>query len=94
MGKVTSKLQVTVPKEIAAAYGIRPGDTITWQAAGDSIRVITGSPTAPRMDTAARLRIFDAASARIQQRKRRLARTAGPERGWKREDLYDRGRTR
>jgi AbrB family looped-hinge helix DNA binding protein len=28
MGKVTSKLQVTVPKAIAQRYGIRPGDEI------------------------------------------------------------------
>ncbi|MEK7258043.1 MAG: SUMF1/EgtB/PvdO family nonheme iron enzyme, partial [Bacteroidota bacterium] len=30
MAKVTSKLQVTVPKIIADQYGIRPGDEIEW----------------------------------------------------------------
>ena len=40
MSKVTSKLQVTVPKVIAEQYGIRPGDDIDWVSAGDSIRVI------------------------------------------------------
>ena len=94
MGKVTSKLQVTVPKEIADAYGIRPGATITWQAAGDAIRVTAGAPAAPPLDATTRLRIFDAASARIQQRSRRPARTAPGERGWRREELYDRGRAR
>ena len=35
MAKVTSKLQVTVPKAIAAAAtGFRPGDEIEWVAAG------------------------------------------------------------
>ena len=30
MSKVTSKLQVTVPKAAAERYGIRPGDAIDW----------------------------------------------------------------
>jgi AbrB family looped-hinge helix DNA binding protein len=39
MPKVTSKLQLTVPKAIADQYGIRPGDELQWIPAGDSIRV-------------------------------------------------------
>ena len=39
MPKVTSKLQLTVPKKIADQYGIRPGDELEWIPAGDSIRV-------------------------------------------------------
>jgi len=41
MAKVTSKLQVTVPKALAERYAIRPGDEIAWEAAGDVIRVVT-----------------------------------------------------
>ena len=37
MAKVTSKLQVTVPKAIAEQYSIRPGDEIDWAPAGDVI---------------------------------------------------------
>jgi bifunctional DNA-binding transcriptional regulator/antitoxin component of YhaV-PrlF toxin-antitoxin module len=40
MAKVTSKLQVTVPKALAE-NAIRPGDEIAWEAAGDVIRVVT-----------------------------------------------------
>lgn len=40
MAKVTSKLQVTVPRTIADQYKIRPGDEIRWVAAGEVIRVI------------------------------------------------------
>ena len=40
MPKVTSKLQLTVPKAIADQYGIRPGDELQWIAAGEAIRVI------------------------------------------------------
>jgi AbrB family looped-hinge helix DNA binding protein len=31
MSKVTSKLQVTIPKAIAVKYGIRPGDDVRWE---------------------------------------------------------------
>jgi bifunctional DNA-binding transcriptional regulator/antitoxin component of YhaV-PrlF toxin-antitoxin module len=37
--KVTSKLQLTVPKRIADQYGIRPGDELLWIPAGESIRM-------------------------------------------------------
>ncbi|HEY7724128.1 MAG TPA: AbrB/MazE/SpoVT family DNA-binding domain-containing protein [Anaeromyxobacteraceae bacterium] len=40
MARVTSKLQVTVPKALADRYRMRPGDEIEWQAAGDAIRVV------------------------------------------------------
>ena len=39
MAKVTSKLQLTVPKAIADQYGIKPGDELEWVPAGESIRV-------------------------------------------------------
>lgn len=34
MAKVTSKLQVTLPKHIAALHGIAPGDDIQFESAG------------------------------------------------------------
>ena len=38
MAKVTSKLQVTVPKALAERHGIAPGDEIDWQSAGSNHR--------------------------------------------------------
>ncbi|HEY4764571.1 MAG TPA: AbrB/MazE/SpoVT family DNA-binding domain-containing protein [Candidatus Sulfotelmatobacter sp.] len=35
VAKVTSKLQLTVPKAIADHYGIRPGDELDWIPAGE-----------------------------------------------------------
>ena len=64
MAKVTSKLQVTVPKVIADRYGIRPGDEIEWVAAGDTIRVIPPGRQAPVADLELRLKLFDAATER------------------------------
>ena len=94
MAKVTSKLQVTVPKALAERYAIRPGDEITWEAAGDVIRVVPhGRATAA--NGATRLRLFDKASDR-QRRRNRSSGTVRPAtgRGWTREGLYERGRAR
>jgi len=92
MAKVTSKLQVTVPKVLAERYHIEPGDEIEWEAAGDAIRVV---PSRRRSgDAAARLKLFDQATARQRQRERGAAVARASDRGWTREDLYDRGRAR
>jgi AbrB family looped-hinge helix DNA binding protein len=93
MAKVTSKLQVTVPKAIAEQYGIRPGDEIEWLPAGDAIRVVPPARKAPALDVAARLKLFDAATDRQRRRQATAPRRARPERrGWTRARLYDRGR--
>ena len=95
MSKVTSKLQVTVPKAIAEQYGIRPGDDIEWVPAGDTIRVVPPGRTPPALDLALRVRLFDAATERQRLRQTRKPRAArGGARGWRREDLYGRGRAR
>jgi AbrB family looped-hinge helix DNA binding protein len=104
MAKVTSKLQVTVPKALAETYGIKPGSEIEWEAAGETIRV---RPSGTRSDAdvvAERLRVFDQARERQRRRERarrrrkppakRSVRARARDRGWKREDLYKRGRSR
>lgn len=92
---MTSKLQVTVPKAIADQYGIRPGDEIDWVAAGDSIRIQPSGRTVGPLDVETRLKLFDAATERqrLRQSRRPRARRAR-DRGWRREELYDRGRSR
>ena len=94
MAKVTSKYQVTVPRAIADRYNIRPGDRIDWVAAGEVIRVIPPGKEVPESDQESRLRLFDQATER--QRTRSPGRTAQQprSRGWTREDLYGRGRSR
>jgi len=96
MAKVTSKLQVTVPKAIAEQYGIRPGDEIDWVPAGDSIRVVPARRKRPQDDLQQRLKLFDAATERQRARQSgNLAAARDVEsRGWTREELYERGRTR
>jgi len=94
--KVTSKLQVTIPKAIADQYGIEPGDEITWIAAGGTIRVVPKGEAPMRLPVEERLRLFDAATKRQREREARQPRwPLMADRGWTREDLYeDRGRPR
>lgn len=88
MAKVTSKLQLTLPKKLAEKFGIRPGDEIEWQAAGDAIRVVP--TTAPKPSVEERLRLFEQATARQRERERLRPLPPEPDRGWTREELYDR----
>ena len=94
MAKVTSKLQVTIPKAIADQYGIEPGNNIEFSPAGPQIRVLLSEQAGhQQLSLAERLRIFDAARARQREREMSAAKTGSTtdERGWNREDLYARG---
>src|ERR1700675_4963756 len=100
MAKVTSKLQLTLPKAIADQYKIRPGDDLEWLPAGESIRVVKRLATERTEPSTLkeRLQLFDQATAR--QRKRRAGSAtrqpsaARQSRGWTREELYHRGLSR
>jgi len=95
MAKVTSKLQVTLPKAVADRYGIHPGDDIEWVPSGEAIRVIPPSARAPKLDLETRLRLFDEATERQRRRESGRGREKEPsDRGWTREALYDRGHSR
>lgn len=99
MSKVTSKLQLTVPKAIADQYSIRPGDELQWTPAGESIRIELGrgqSSAEQRLTVDEKLELFDQGSERLEKiqreplkRSRRESRSKS--RGWTREDLYNRG---
>jgi len=107
MAKVTSKLQLTIPKAIADQYRIRPGDNLEWIPAGDTIRVVPLNSTRAgghRRTVEERLRLFDQATMRQRVREanpnpveasaKEAPKPHEVERGWRREDLYTRGRTR
>jgi bifunctional DNA-binding transcriptional regulator/antitoxin component of YhaV-PrlF toxin-antitoxin module len=107
MAKVTSKLQLTVPKVIADQYGIRPGDDLEWVPTGEVIRVVPKSVQVrrPRLRSVEeRLDLFramllrqkhrEASPEKIDRDSERPWKPHEIERGWRREDLYRRGRTR
>jgi AbrB family looped-hinge helix DNA binding protein len=92
MARVTSKLQVTIPKAIARRYGIEPGSDVEWLPAGDAIRVVPVVSQEDARNRERRLALFDRATER--QRERQAGNDDGTfvERGWRREDLYADGR--
>ncbi len=96
MAKVTAKLQVTLPKALATQYRIKPGDDILWVASGDVIRVVPPGARPSRTTASVRLKLFDEASERIRARQKPARPPSKPdhERGWTREELYRRGRSR
>jgi AbrB family looped-hinge helix DNA binding protein len=103
VAKVTSKLQLTVPKRIADQYGIKPGDELNWIPAGESIRVELvreKSRSGHELTVEERLALFDAnmervdrlQSAELKTLPEKKTGTAAERRGWTREELYgDRG---
>lgn len=93
MAKVTSKYQVTVPREIARKYQIHPGDDIDWVAAGEAIRMIPQRGQAQPASRESQLRWFDQATERHSKRSAVHAAQRPRDRGWTREDLYLRGRS-
>ncbi len=93
---MTSKLQVTIPKAIADRYSIAPGDDLEWMPLADSVRVVPARARRRPATVAARLKLFDVATERQRAREEaggpRVSEAVG--RGWTREELYERGRSR
>jgi AbrB family looped-hinge helix DNA binding protein len=96
MAKVTSKLQVTIPKAIAERYAIVPGDELEWVAADDAVRVVPLKAPLRARSSSERLELFDAATKRQRERERLATPAAlpGTARGWTRDELYERGSPR
>jgi AbrB family looped-hinge helix DNA binding protein len=101
MSKVTSKLQLTVPKAIADQYGIRPGDELEWIPAGETIRVelVRRRPKSGlELTVEERLALFDESTKRLDElqakelKENQGRRIARENRGWTREDLYEEDR--
>jgi len=92
MARVTSKLQVTIPKAVADRYGIAPGAEIEFEPAGDVIRVVPQRRAVRSQGE--RVKLFERALARQRERETSQVLAEVPDRGWAREDLYDRGRAR
>lgn len=96
MSRITSKLQITIPKRLAQQVGLGPGDEVEFLAAGDGIRMVpVGKAMAGRLSTAERLRLFQLATARQPLRNKAWpGGRAGGARGWTRDSLYTRAKPR
>lgn len=89
MSKVTSKLQVTIPKAIAHRYRIRPGDEVEWVVREPGPMMVPGASLRPRLSPEERLALFREEVERVRriQSKRKWPRSK--DRGWTRQDLYE-----
>lgn len=92
MSKVTSKLQVTLPKAIAQRHHITAGSEIEFESSG-SVIVLRPSAAAARLSTQERLRLFDAVSEWSASRPVQPE-PADTRRDWTRDELYDRALAR
>lgn len=94
MTRVTGKFQITLPKRLVDAFGIRVGDEVELVAAGDAIRIVPANANRSELSMEERLRLFDEATQRMKKRAREKKLPPASDRGWSREELYDRGRAR
>ena len=94
MAKVTSKLQITIPKRIAEQFGIEPGDELEFVAGGGGIRLVpAGRHTDLRLSREERVRLFDASMRYVDERAKKLGinpKEDESERDWTREEFYTR----
>lgn len=94
MTRITGKFQITLPKRLVDAYRLRVGDEVEVVAAGETIAIVPAGARRTLLSPEERLRNFDAATERQKARKRLRKSARTRDRGWSREDLYDRGRPR
>ena len=94
MAKVTGKFQITLPKTLVDQCGIRIGDELELRPVGRSIQIDRRSAADATLRRQLRLAHFDQATARQQTRQARGPVVPARSRGWTREELYVRGRTR
>jgi AbrB family looped-hinge helix DNA binding protein len=93
MTRVTGKFQITLPKRLVEAYGIRVGDELELVAAGEAIAILPARAAQPMLSLEERLQHFDEATRRQRERKRPRTESSA-DRGWTREELYNRARPR
>ena len=94
MAKVTGKFQITLPKALVDHCGIRVGDELELRAIGRSIQIDRRVSLKTTQARQQRLSHFDQASKRQKARQARSPTREARSRGWTREELYFRGRSR
>lgn len=46
LGKITAKAQITIPRAVRAALGLKPGDDVEWSVEGDRVIMTRSRRTA------------------------------------------------
>ena len=92
VSKVSSKYQITLPRSVARAHGIHPGENLVFEDAGTAIYLRReGSQGIGRYSTAEALECFDSAVERQKTRNFEwpTGESSRQDRGWSRADLYE-----
>lgn len=90
MSRLTSKYQLSLPKAVADRVGLRPGDEIECEPAGDIVRLRPKKvPRATSRSVTDQLVLFDLATERQRHRERSQDSAPAKERGWSRDELYE-----
>ena len=89
MSKVTSKLQVTIPKAIAEKYRIRPGDEVRWEVREPGPMMVPEVSVRPRLSPEERVALFDEVTRRIREIQGKKKWPRLKKRDWTRADLYE-----
>jgi bifunctional DNA-binding transcriptional regulator/antitoxin component of YhaV-PrlF toxin-antitoxin module len=93
MSKVSSKYQITLPRSLARAHQIVPGEEVVFEEAGSALYLRRGQKDtqAIKNESIDKLKRFDLASARQKSRDRTWSSMpTASDRGWTREELYQR----
>jgi AbrB family looped-hinge helix DNA binding protein len=89
MSKVTSKLQVTIPKAIADKYRIRPGDEVRWEVREPGPMMVPEAAARPRLTPEERVALFDEETRLLREIQGKRKWPLLEKRDWTREDLYE-----
>ena len=89
MSKVTTKLQVTIPKVIAEQLRIRPGDEVRWEVLARGALMVAETAVRPRLSPSERAALFREMVRRQMERQRGRKWKRTKDRGWTRADLYE-----
>jgi AbrB family looped-hinge helix DNA binding protein len=89
MTTITGKFQITLPKRLVDAYGLKVGEEVELVASGDTISIVPAGAARAALPAEERVRLFDEATARIKRRVSEKRLPVSKERGWGRADLYE-----
>ncbi len=95
MSKVTSNLQITIPRTLADRYGIRAGDEVRWEVREAGPLMLPERSARARPAPAERAARFREAVDRVRSLQADV-RPASPraDRGWTRDDAHGESRAR
>jgi len=95
MSKVSSKYQITLPRDLARSHRISPGEEVVFEEAGSALYLRRGAQDGKDINASdpQRVRYFDQASQRQAERDRAHvdSSSSSADRGWTRDELYQRG---